>query len=287
MRLALALLLVGCVGTMPPAPTRPAPTRHVGPVTAIVGGGAFACSQAGVEAHERFFALPFRAVGLALVGDDLLVVGGVPGERGEVALCDANGGVSAQVALGADLIYAVAAPAGRGECIVGCADGAVHVLALPTLAPLRELVRHNAPCVAIAADPDGQQFATAGRDGIVHLYTVPDYAHVELADHQDGVGCLLFTADGLWSGARDGRVRLHRGDRLVRSYPEQRSAIVALRVCGERVVAGSCDGALLELDRRRSAVREIGRVAPLFALDWADDGGLLLGVTGGVERFQN
>lgn len=270
-RWCAALALTACASV---------PTAHVGPVTSMTADGAYRCSQVGVETPTGFVVMPFRPMCLAATGDVLVVGGGAPAASGEVAVCSAAGDVRARFALGGDLVYSLALSPGGERVLAGCADGRAHVLALPSGEPARALERHGAACRAVAWSADGATLATAGLDGIVHVYTEPDGAHAELVDHSAGVECLLFTEHGLWSGARDGRVRLHRGDRLVRSYPAQHEPVVALCEHRGRVVAALRDGRLLALDPGRARVELLARVAAPFSL--ASGGGrLLVGVTGG------
>lgn len=274
--IGLALALSSCV--------TPVPVAHVGPVTAITHDGAFACSQAGVEGPSGFFVPRTRPWCVEHHGGQVLVGGGQPGVRGAVALHDARGRERAFRTIGDDLVYCLAMHP-HGYAVVGLASGAVEKLLLPSLESAGRLLPHSAPCRAIALSSDGAELATAGLDGIVRVYDTSTWQPREFGDHTDGVACLLWTAEGLWSGARDGRIRLHRGERLIRSYPAQHEPVVGLCEHGGRVFAALRDGRILDIDRNRSRVAPAGRGLPAFCL--ASDGeALLVGTSAQVRRHR-
>lgn len=105
--------------------------------------------------------------------------------------------------------------------LLGYADGTVGVPGVE-----QRLALHAGPVRALAIDPLGQRFASAGRDGLIALGSlelldaeIETAAARTLRDHSAGVECLTFHEDGtLASGALDGRVRFHdREGRLLSS----------------------------------------------------------------------
>lgn len=274
-RLAGLLLLAGCTATPP--------LEHMGPVTAFTSDGHSCCSQAGVQTRQAFFAPPFRAFDVAGAAAAIVVGGGRPGVTGSVGLFGRDGRQLQLVTFGDDVVYTVAHHQ-DGFVLAGAADGTVRKLTLPALTVEMTLTRHSAACRVIAVAANGD-IATAGLDGIIHVYDATTLQHRQLTDHTAGVECLLFTAEGLLSGARDGRIRLHRDGRLIRSYPRLGEPVVALCEHRGQIVAGLRDGQLLIVDRKRARTSDLTHTAPLFALASTGDE-LLAGTGDGILRIK-
>jgi WD domain, G-beta repeat len=294
----LLALLAGCA-SLPKAPA-----HHVGPVTGI-GCGAYqlgegwqiySCSQAGIL--RRDFDNRTRHVGDAglrafdiavqdtpFTGLRVLVGGGRPARSGEVALLDDSGKIVSQKQVARDLVYAVAI---HGEfAAAGCADGKVLLLKLPGLEILRELHAHTAPCRDVAFSNDGNRVASGGRDGLVIVSQVNGDETTVLQDHTAGVECVAFSNDGLLaSGALDGKVRIHEGKTLRRTYQKLGGEVLSLAYVGEqpeRLFAGLANGKLVRLDPD-SAQHTVSRdfKAPVFAMA-ALGNSLVLGLDGEVR----
>lgn len=238
MRLAL-LALAACASSA---------GGHVGPVaaSAAVDGRTFACSQAGVfetlSGAARFVADPgFRPFALAAARGFLLVGGGAPAQSGELALFDLEGRPVARAHVADDLVYGVALAPEKALAAAACADGTVHVFALPALTRTATRWRHEGPAVAAAFAPGGALLASAGRDGKILLGDpVGDARPLALLDHTAAVTCLAWSADGerLASGAADGKVRLHeRTGRLVHTWSRLGGAVLTVELRADRVVA--------------------------------------------------
>ncbi|MCA8955425.1 MAG: hypothetical protein KDC87_05090 [Planctomycetes bacterium] len=287
----ITAVLVGCTAAGHPngadAPT--ATSTHLGPVTGLAafGDGIAACSQRGVWSGDRWLDPGFRPVALTAHGEVLLVGGGVPAERGDIALFDRAGRNLAHRRIADDLVYAVALDPPRNRAAAGCADGSVLLLELPSLAVRQRLTRHTAPCRALAFSIDGKTLASGGRDGLVILHRLDLGTHASLADHTAAVECLMFDGAKLLSGAADGKVRVHEGTRLRRSYLGLPSTVVAL-VCrgpGSGVVAGLADGGLIELQADGDGHRSLRQTeSAVFSL-LATERQLLVGHLGGYQSL--
>jgi WD40 repeat protein len=145
-----------------------------------------------------------------------------------------------------DLVYGAALAPEKALAAAACADGAVHVFALPALTRTATPWRHEGPAVAVAFAPGGALLASAGRDGKILLGDpVADARPLALLDHTAAVTCLAWSTDGerLASGAVDGKVRLHeRTGRLLRTWARLGGAVTAVELRADRIVA-SIEGA--------------------------------------------
>ena len=278
----LTLLLAGC------ASTPQTPAHHVGPVTGIGCGVIvldekwpmiYSCSQAGVlqrdyEAQTRHVGdVGFRAFDVVVqhgpfTGLRVLVGGGRPARSGEVALLDDSGKVVATKRVARDLVYAAAIH--RELAAVGCANGKVLLLEVPSLEILREAHGHTAPCRDVCFSPDGKLLATGGRDGLV-IVSQMDGRRMVLQEHTAGVECLVFSRDGLLaSGAVAGKVRIHEGRSLRRTYQKLGAGVLSLAYTGgsnQRLFAGLADGKIVELDPDSAQHRVHSQLdAPVFSM---------------------
>ncbi len=242
------------------------PTAHVGPVTGLAGGGAFSCSQAGVRTPTGWIVPEFRVVSLDVGNGYLLVGGGVPAERGNVALYTPGGAHVTTRQLTEDLVYSIAIHPSKPMAAVGCADGSVQMLSLPDLEVFGELTAHSAPCRVVQFSNDGRSFATGGLDGLVYLYAEPEPKKWVLKEHTAGVECLQFHGTKLYSGARDGKVRLHNGGTFVRTYQRLGERVHGLSLRDDMVFAGMADGRVMALHPDKATAREVGRTGPLFSI---------------------
>ena len=116
-------------------------------------------------------------------------------------------------------------PAGAKEnlCIVGCADGSIHIWNLdndeakPAVEPIPKAHGGDVSITALAFSPDGKYFASGGSDGSIKIWTTDDgilkYAFVPAngvaQTHEDSVTSLNFTPQGkLISAGRDNSLRV-------------------------------------------------------------------------------
>src|SRR5690606_5466457 len=128
---------------------------------------------------------------------------------------------------------------------------------------------------------DGWRLASAGRDGLVFVHALDgrdieggaidgrdidggDIGNGEangggsprttvLSEHTAGVECVGFTGDAIVSGALDGKVRLHRDGRLIRTYTGMNQPVRALargdRGGHEEIYVGLAGGTVRVLGR--------------------------------------
>lgn len=258
------------------------------------------CSQAGVavgtgsETTQASAALqamnlrPFDVGGRDSSGH-LIVVGGVPGKSGEVAcVSPAPGNKGAtphpRKKIAGDVVYCVA----QGACLlaVGCADGRIMLLNAD-LEIQREAHRHTAPCRDVCISPDDRLLASGGRDGLVIVSPLEGGESVVLQDHTAGVECVAFSREGLLaSGALDGKVRIHEGKSLRRTYQKLGAEVLSLAYSHRwkpQLFAGLADGRVLELDpdsARHSVVAQLD--SAVFSMA-ALDNKLVLGLDGEVR----
>lgn len=290
MRLAcVCLLAASCVGPRSHA-------QPVGPVTAIVAsrGQVWSCAQNGVFAGagaelRPFCAPPFRPIALAALADGgLLVAGGEPARSGSLARYGADGSLAGRVAVASDLVYALACD--EQVVALGCADGRVLLHGLPGLEPIRTVHVHAGPVRAVLLvrlATAGTLVVSAGRDGRILLTPSLGGPTRSLVDHTAGVECLAFEVHDartlLYSGALDGKVRLHdlgsAPPRLVRTWNRLGATVCALL---PGPIVGLGDGKLLA----RSVSDDLAAVTQaahaLTAIAVTERGQLALGGNGAV-----
>jgi len=238
-------------------------------VTGVVieGGEVFSCSQAGVQTAETWIQPSFRVTCIDVRDDRVLVGGGDPAESGSIALYSRGGRMLAERVVTDDLVYTVAFhPDGRTAAI-GCADGSVRVLSLPALETVGDKTKHTAPCRIVRFSADGKFLATGGLDGLVYLHDLKDGSEYVIKDHTAGVECLIFSNNRVYSGARDGKVRIHDRDRLVRTYQGMRQPVLALTTRNDGVLAGLRDGRILRLNPNDATYDRLLTIEPpLFTM---------------------
>lgn len=94
--------------------------------------------------------------------------------------------------------------------IAGAQDGALYSWCLSDGAEDRIERAHNSPVLALAMHPHGQQFASAGRDGLVVMWNMPDIRRLRRFDLSQAVHRVRFSPDGrlLAAACDDGSVRI-------------------------------------------------------------------------------
>ncbi len=295
--------------------------RHVGPVVSIVshGGQVFSASQGGVFSERdgecrRLLRPLFRAFGLAVVppgetkGVQVILVGGIPGESGVVALLDTATGKSRERKVSEDVVYDVAvSPDGR-TAAMACADSRVLTLELAKFhdGGLKEWHKHTADARAVAWSPDGSRLVSGGLDGVLLVSRSDGKGEARiLQEHSAGVESLAFSPDGRFfaSGSRDAKVRIHTtaggyvrtytwlGMEAMRSGLERKPYVVALTWGGPRgaLIAGVSTGGLYRLAEENADWKSLGwrNEGPVFSLTFEAKGSLVAGLDGGLKRLGN
>ncbi|MCB9892499.1 MAG: sulfatase-like hydrolase/transferase [Planctomycetes bacterium] len=265
-------------------PTDPVP--HRGPIVALAvhGESVFAVSQGGLwrhmpAAHERLAQVPFRVTDFIADGKTFHLVGGIPGEAGNVAHYDERGNLLAQRSLGFDLVTSIVrTPEGL---VVGDSEGRLHWLDPISLETQRELDAHTQSVRALARSPDQQTFASSALDGLLKIVRVSGEVLTTYTDHTAGIECVAFSPDGAWiaSGARDGKVRVHAsGDRLRRTWSDLRAPVTAIAfLTNDRLACGLADGRVFEASVASGTLSELGRFGPVHSLARASNGDLVVG----------
>jgi WD40 repeat protein len=197
---------------------------------------------------ERVLCLDFSAD-----GSQLLVGGGVPAERGELAIF--------QVADGArlfhlpeahrDVVHAARfAPDGRRIASAG-ADRIVRAFDVASAKPLARFEGHQGGVLGVAWKSDGLEIASAGSDGGLLLWDADTGSRKRaLEGFTKPVTAVDFrgATDEIVSASADGVVRLHKGadGSLVRTLPPVNSALQALDVASgsDVIAAGAADGSV-------------------------------------------
>lgn len=89
-------------------------------------------------------------------------------------------------------------------------DGTIRLYTLPNMEPSGELTGHDAPILALAAEPGGRRFASGDLAGRIVLWSLGERrAERVLEPHRGPVWDLAFSASplALWSGGNDAIVR--------------------------------------------------------------------------------
>lgn len=186
-------------------------------------------------------------------GAHLLVGGGVPARRGELAIFQVADGTRLFHLPEAhrDVIHAARfAPDGRRIASAG-ADRIVQSFDVASAKLLARFEGHQSGVLGVAWKADGLEIASAGADGGLWLWDADTGTRKRaLEGFTKPVTAVDFrgATDEIVSASADGVVRLHKGSdgSLVRTLPPVASALLALDVAsnGEVIAAGAADGAV-------------------------------------------
>jgi len=96
------------------------------------------------------------------------------------------------------------------KVIAGAQDGAIHCWDLSDGRKDRLERAHDSPILALAMLPRGQQFASAGRDGLVVMWSLPEIRRLYRFNLSQAVHRIRFSPDGrlLAATCDDGSVRI-------------------------------------------------------------------------------
>lgn len=198
-------------------------------------------------------------------GAHLLVGGGVPARRGELAIFQVADGTRLFHLPEAhrDVIHAARfAPDGRRIASAG-ADRIVQSFDVASAKLLARFEGHQSGVLGVAWKADGLEIASAGADGGLWLWDADTGTRKRaLEGFTKAVTAVDFrgATDEIVSASADGVVRLHKGSdgSLVRTLPPVASALLALDVAsnGEVIAAGAADGAVHVWDATTGAVIE-------------------------------
>lgn len=100
------------------------------------------------------------------------------------------------------------------KVIAGAQDGALYCWDLSDGREDRLERAHDSPILALAMHPHGQQFASAGRDGLVVMWSMPEIRRLYRFNLSQAVHRIRFSPDGrlLAATCDDGSVRIIRLD---------------------------------------------------------------------------
>ncbi len=156
--------------------------------------------------------------------DRFILVGGVPGESGQVGVFREGRSETVFVRLADDLIYDVAFDPVFQRVALACADGRVLLGRWEggKLEGVSTRYEHTSVVRNVAFAPNGKRLASASLDGLV-LVADPETEEepIVIQDHSDKVESVLFSPDSqrVVSGSRDGKLRMHSVEgRLIRTY---------------------------------------------------------------------
>jgi WD40 repeat protein len=154
-----------------------------------------------------------QAVAWSSDGKLLAMAGGVPGERGEIVIADAQTGKPIRT-LGehSEVVYAVAFKPNSHELASGSLDKTARIWNADTGQCSKMIKDHADAIFGVAYSPDGKYLATASGDRTAKLFDpTQNYKRVAtLNAHQDGVTRVAFSPDGklLATGGWDKTVRV-------------------------------------------------------------------------------
>jgi WD40 repeat protein len=125
--------------------------------------------------------------------------------------------------------------------IAGAQDGALYSWSLTDGAEDRIGRAHASPVLALAMHPHGRQFASAGRDGLVVMWKMPEIRRLRRFDLSQPVHRIRFSPDGrlLAAACDDGSVR------IIRLETNMEWVHLKTDECAYRNLAFSPDGRLL------------------------------------------
>ncbi|KAE8145894.1 PUL domain-containing protein [Aspergillus avenaceus] len=135
----------------------------------------------------------------------------------------------------------------KDTVITGCADKAIRIFntsgkLLKTIGDSRDVVR--ALCRLPASHPSGAQFASAGNDGLIRLYTIEGQAVAQLHGHESFIYSLDVLPSGeLVSSGEDRTVRVWNGTQCVQTITHPAISVWSVAVCQENgdIVTGASD----------------------------------------------
>ena len=207
----------------------------------------------GGEAKPGLIADRVLCLDFSTDGTHLLVGGGVPARRGELAIFQVADGTRLFHLPEAhrDVIHAARfAPDGRRIASAG-ADRAVQSFDVASAKLMARFEGHHSAVLGVAWKADGLEIASAGADGELWLWDADTGTRKRaLEGFTKPVTAVDFrgATDEIVSASADGVVRLHKGSdgSLVRTLPPVASALLALDVAsnGEVIAAGAADGAV-------------------------------------------
>ena len=207
----------------------------------------------GGEAKPGLIADRVLCLDFSTDGTHLLVGGGVPARRGELAIFQVADGTRLFHLPEAhrDVIHAARfAPDGRRIASAG-ADRIVQSFDVASAKLMARFEGHHSAVLGVAWKADGLEIASAGADGELWLWDADTGTRKRaLEGFTKPVTAVDFrgATDEIVSASADGVVRLHKGSdgSLVRTLPPVASALLALDVAsnGEVIAAGAADGAV-------------------------------------------
>ena len=216
----------------------------------------------GGEAKPGLIADRVLCLDFSTDGTQLLVGGGVPAQRGELAIFQVADGTRLFHLPEAhrDVIHAARfAPDGRRIASAG-ADRIVQSFDVASAKLLTRFEGHQSGVLGVAWKSDGLEIASAGADGGLWLWDADTGTRNRAMEgFTQPVTAVDFrgASDEIVSASADGVVRLHKGSdgSLVRTLPPVDSALVALDVAsnGEVIAAGAADGAVYVWDATTGA----------------------------------
>ncbi|KAE8354825.1 PUL domain-containing protein [Aspergillus coremiiformis] len=135
----------------------------------------------------------------------------------------------------------------KDTIITGCADKAIRIFSasgtlLKTIKDSQDVVR--ALCKVPASNPTGAQFASAGNDGIIRLYTIQGQVVAEIHGHESFIYSLDALPSGeLVSSGEDRTVRVWNGTQCVQTITHPAISVWGVAVCKENgdIVTGASD----------------------------------------------
>ncbi|KAK7536743.1 polyubiquitin binding protein-like protein [Phyllosticta citribraziliensis] len=131
--------------------------------------------------------------------------------------------------------------------ITGCADKQIRFFThdgklLRSIQGSSDVVR--ALCRLPANHPSGAQFASAGNDGIIRLWTIEGTQVAELHGHENFIYSLAALPNGeLVSSSEDRTIRIWRGDECVQTITHPAISVWSVAVCAVNgdIVSGASD----------------------------------------------
>ncbi|KAF2139104.1 uncharacterized protein K452DRAFT_276121 [Aplosporella prunicola CBS 121167] len=135
----------------------------------------------------------------------------------------------------------------RETIITGCADKQIRIFnpagkLLRTITGGSDVVR--ALCKLPTSHPSGAQFASAGNDAIIRLWTIEGQEVGQLHGHENFIYSLATLPSGeLVSSSEDRTVRIWKGDQCVQTITHPAISVWSVAVCRENgdIVTGASD----------------------------------------------